>query len=446
MGNAVFRTPGTSGINNFSLGDFQLEFDPRFKPREQTPCLRGPMGSESLQLGVPRLSLGDVKLQLDGVLHSSRRDFLWQALNKLPVTVPPPALAKLLGRSGALDLSFLFGPLPGEEVLLFFLAEKLDSLATEMNKILLLDQLNTEQMTFWLAYVNDGGPPFNPGSGSDQGPTARLSLFVTFDKMRTGLTKLGVTVIDMHTPRGYLDGQAFDSSSTYHSDKGSYSGIASLDFEVTVQKTGLVNVKILSSVGVDSSEWGRFVQDFIHKKISGSPLFPWPRDVTKPFAEVGAAALVTPQWVLTQDTVLGFKYHGKIEFDAKAVAGTHRTEATVGARVVLRTATIDTPLGNLNLEFTTGAFGRGFMRYNNGSEGVRFGIEVGGSSSFMLKVGSLGIGVEGQITASTDPALQTNNPAGSAPLLNPLSSLAGEPTGGPKGHHGLGRVIMSWTF
>ena len=361
--------------------------------------------------------------------------------------MPPPALAKLLGRPGTSNLTLFFGPLPSAEALLFFISENLDSLATELNKILLLDQLNTEQMTFWLAYENDGSPPFNPGSGSDQGPTARLSLFVTFDKMRTGLTKLGVTVIDMHTPRGYLDGQAFDPGSTYRSDKEPYSGIASLDFEVTVLKKGHINVAILGSVGVDSSEWGRFVQGVIHKEVSGSPLFPWPRDVTKPFAEVGVAVLVTPQWALTKDEVFGIKYRGTIEFDAKAVTGTHRTEATVGARVVLRLATVNTLLGNLNIEYSpVGVFGRGFMRYNNGSEGVRFGIEGGVSSSIMLKVGSLGIGIESKTTVSTDPALQTSNPAGSAPLLNPLSSLTGEPTGGPKGHHGLGRVILSWTF
>jgi hypothetical protein len=220
-----------------------------------------------------------------------------------------------------------------------------------------------------------------------------------------------------------------------------------LDFEVTVKKTGLFNVKILGAVGVDSSEWGRFVQGIIHKEVSNSPLFPWPGDVTKPFAKLGVATLVTPQWVLTEDKVLGIKYRGTIEFDAKAVAATNHTEATVGARVVLRTATVDTPLGNLNVEYTPiGAFGRGFIRYNDGSEGVRFGVEGGVSSALMLKVGRLGIGIEGQITAGTDPAKQTNNPAGSAPVLNPLSSQACVSTGGPKGHHGVGRVILSWTF
>lgn len=439
---------GPIGLKGLSLGNYRLRLDPQFRSLQSGLPNRGPLGQAVYGSGPPRLSFGRAKHQLDLALRSKGRHELSRALRSAPVAAAPPLLAKLRGKPGD-GLRIVFGPVSPEEALLFCLAENLDALATDLNMLLLLDQIRTDRTTFWLVYENDGDPPYNPGSGSDQWRTARLSMFVTFDKMRTGLTKLGVTVIDMRTPRGYLNGQPFDPASTYHTAAGPYSGISSIDFAVTVKRTGLIKVEILGSVGIDSTEWGKLVQDFIHEKVSNSSLFPWPRDISKPFAEIGVAALVTPKWVLSQGDVIGISYKGSLVFDAKAVMGTHRSQVTAGARVVLSTALVKTKLGNLRAEYSPiGVFGRGFLRYNDGREAGHFGVEGGVTSSFMLKIGRFGIGLEGEITSSTDPAAQTGNPAGSAPVINPLSAKTnkGETTGGPAGHHGIGRLILTWTF
>lgn len=431
-----FRAPDSTGQFNLSLGDYRLSLDPAFSPLTFCNSSPGPLNVFAPPLGRPRLSLGDVRLRLDNEILR-RRQVLPKALQALPVTTPPPALANLPKGKGERQF---FGPLSSAAVLQLTLEEGLEDLATEINKEVLLDQTRKHKMSFWLVYENDGDPPYNPGSGSDQGPTAKLSMYVTFDDKHKGLTKIGVTVIEMRTPRGFLNGQDFDPSSTYHTSKGPYSGITSLDFEVTTHRTDQLKLKILGRAGVDSTEWGKLVQDFIHEKVSDSPVFPWPRGGLKPFVEIGVATTVTPNWLITQGDVLGVNYQGKIEFDAKLVTGTHWTEATAGARIVLRTATVNTALGPLSVEYSPfGGFVRGYARYNDGREEGHFGIERGVSSSLMLRIGRFGTGLEGVITVSDDPSLQTGNEAGTDPLLSPLD-------GGPAGHHGLGRLMMQWMF
>lgn len=304
---------------------------------------------------------------------------------------------------------------------------------------------------FWLVYRNDGPLPYNPGSGSDQGPTAFLAMYVTFDQKKTGLTRVGWRVIDMRTPRGYLaPGVKPASTELYTTAQGPYSGISSIDFTVTALRTGELKVDFKGAVGVDSAKWGKFVQDFIHTKVSNSPLFPWPeKDPPKFFAELGVAALWTPDKVLTSGEVLGIKYEGKLEFGAEASVGTQGPGAGLDARLVLRTATVNSPLGQVSVEYSPlGAFGRGFIRTNDGREGSLAGVEGGFRASAMVKIGRLGIGLSGEITVSTDPALQTDNPAGSHPLLNPLSAPigSGESWGGPAGHHGTGQLVLTWSF
>ncbi|MDA1280912.1 MAG: hypothetical protein O3B95_12910 [Chloroflexi bacterium] len=431
-----YRTPDALNEPRLSLGDYSLTLDPAFDAFSLSGSAPGPLNILPRPFGRLSLSLGDFRLRLDNSLLRHRQ-ILPKAIRELSVVEPPAALAKLPRGGGDFQV---FGPLASEVVMRLVLEEGLDGLATEVNKEVLLDQTRDNRMSFWLVYENDGNPPFNPGSGSDQGPTAGLSMYVTFNDKREGLTKIGVTVIQMHTPRGFLAGQEFAPGSTYQTSPGPYSGIASVDFEVTTLRTDLVQVRILGRAGVDSTEWGKLVQDYIHKSVSGSPLFPWPRNGLRPFGELGVAALVTPRWVLSQGEVLGVNYTGKIEFDAKLVTGSHWTEATAGARVVLRTATVNTPLGPLSAEYSPfGAFVRGFMRYNDGREEGRFGVEGGAKSSFMLNIGRFGVGLEGIITMSTDPALQTDNAVGSQPLQSPLD-------GGPAGHHGLGRLLLKWDF
>jgi hypothetical protein len=159
------------------------------------------------------------------------------------------------------------------------------------------------------------------------------------------------------------------------------------------------------------------------------------------FAEGGAAVLVSPQKALNEDKCESISYQGKIGFGGKLTAGTHKTEATVNARYVIRATRVKTLLGTFNAEFSpVGVFGRGFVRYADGRETGLAGFEGGGRVNAMANIGRLGIGLAGEITVSTDPALKTDNPAGSTPLLW-LPGL-----GGPAGHHGSGRVLLTWTF
>lgn len=424
------KTPGPTG-------NFQLSL--------RNSAARGPIGMRKLSLGdyrlTPPVPLGTLmdspptlSLQaLKQLLHNSNRDYLWKLLEGRQVPLNTlPVKAKIPCR-----LNPMVFTLPNEDALAILATEGLQNLSQQLN----LPNISLEHMSFWMIYGNDGAPPYNPGSGSDQGKTANLNMFVTFDNNRTGLTKLGLTVIDMRTPKGRLrPGDTFSSKSQYQTGKGPYSGISSIDFEVTLKRKGHIKVDFLGAVGIDSTQWGKFVQDNIHKHISDSPLFPWPKDSIKPFAEAGIAALYKPEWVLSKNEVLGLKYSGSIQFDAKAVTGTHRTEATAGAKFILSTTAVSTALGTFHVEYSpVGGFARGFARYNDGRTDGKLGVEAGVNSHLMLNLGKIGVGLSGEVTMSTDPSLQTDNPAGSGPLLNPL-------TGAPKGHHGTGQVFVRWSF
>ena len=114
-------------------------------------------------------------------------------------------------------------------------------------------------------------------SGSDR----FLAVFLTFHRKRTGLTRVGWAIIDMRPPQPLVAGERFSSESLHQTPPGPYSGIFSIDFAVTVHRTGTIKVDVSGAAGVDSSKWGEFVQNFIHKKVSTSPLLPWLKDSTK---------------------------------------------------------------------------------------------------------------------------------------------------------------------
>ena len=300
---------------------------------------------------------------------------------------------------------------------------------------------------FYAVYENDGlGPLPNQGSGSDQGRTAGGSARAEFNKQGTGLTLIGVTVMEMTTPRGTLpEGSPGGPASTYETPAGPYSGVAAIDLGFTVARSGTAKLDFMLTTGIDSREWGELVQDFIHEKISDSPVFPWPSG-TKPLLEGGLRLNKTiPD--LTKEEFAGLSYTGRLELDAGVVTGTRRTEATAGARFVIRTAKVHTPAGAISLEFSPlGAFARGFVRYNDGREGVLPGVEGGVNASIMVNVGQLGIGLRGEGTVSTDPAFQTGLPAGAHPTALKASPVVGDGYGLPAGAHGTGQLILKLSF
>src|SRR5262249_17782235 len=142
----------------------------------------------------------------------------------------------------------------------------------------------------YIVYKNDGrGPyPLNLGSGSDQGATAYLGLHMVREGEGLGPQRLGITIIDMHTPRGSLpEGAPQTNESHYRAMVAPYQGITSIDFAVRVEQSREVSVDLFTNVGVDSTRWGKFVQDFIHKHISNSPFFPWPKEPEKFYFQTG---------------------------------------------------------------------------------------------------------------------------------------------------------------
>jgi hypothetical protein len=254
-----------------------------------------------------------------------------------------------------------------------------------------------------------------------------------------GLSRIGMTPAELTTPHGTLPADTpMDASATYRTPPGPYSGVVSLDVGVTVHRNGQTSVEVFGSAGVDSQAWGKLVQDTIHTKISNSPLFPWPTG-TKPLAELGVAGHQTLDR-LTSGDFRGLEYTGRLEFDESAVVGTRRTEGSLRARFVLRTAELRTPLGPIWLEVSPlGGLVRGFIRYNDGRVAALKGLEAGTSHSFMVNLGRVGLGLAGEMLLSTDPAFQTDVPAGAHPALAPQ---VGWVESGPAGHHGVGQVIF----
>jgi hypothetical protein len=273
-----------------------------------------------------------------------------------------------------------------------------------------------------------------------------MYVYATRATRSLGLSKLGVTAAELTTPRGTLPpGASATSASTYATPKGPYSGVAAVDLAFTVSASGNTRMDILSTIGVDSREWGKFVQDFIHEKVSNSPLFPWPGG-TKPLVEGGVEWNRTiPD--LTRERFAGLEYTGRLELDAKALTGTRRTEGTVSARFVITTAKVHTRFGDISGEFSPiGALARGFVRYNDGRESPLVGVEAGVNASFMLNIGRVGLGLRPEAIVSTDPAFQTD-PSLVKDKTGPTGLSSGlVKYGMPAGHHGTAQVILKFDF
>lgn len=298
-----------------------------------------------------------------------------------------------------------------------------------------------------IAYHNDGGSP-NTGSGSDQGATAYLGLFLINESESAGLRRIGWTLIDMKTPRGFLaSGTPHNKDSLYETAVAPYRGISSIDFEVRVSKSKQITIDLIAQVGIDSARWGKFIQDFVHKHISNSPLFPWPEDVIKFYAQGGAVLQVTPKWMEGQAEFLGIQYNGKLVFSGKFETGTHDTELSAGVSYQIQSAKYNLLGYTVRLEASMGVEGRAFIRKNHGIENDSKGVELNVSKKIMVRMGKIGIGLGGNILFSQDPSFQTDNKSGTHPLINPMPQvIGGEPTGGSLGHHGEGHILLEYRF
>lgn len=430
LGTIQRQPDGTATSGAESAEDAPLKLEGEAKAAENPPR---PGTSESLlglRYGLNRVGKAPVWSLLDG--------------KSLALTSPlsmPQLLPAASALTGGEPLKMAFGPLTSDEALqaLLYVRPKPDWFA----EMLWTRKTKERGLDLWIIYENDGsGIVPNFGSGSDQGRTAALYLAATFNKHGTGISKVGLTAIEMVTPRGTLPpGAPNGPESRYETPPGPYSGIMAIDVGVTVSRSGTSKLDFIASAGVDSREWGKLVQDTIHKKVSNSPLFPWPKG-TKPLLEAGVNWNHTIN-ALTSSEFAGLKYTGRLELDAKAITGTRRTEGTLGARFVVRTAQVHTPFGAISAEFSPiGALVRGFARYNDGRPATLLGVEGGVNSSMMVNIGRVGVGLLGEAIMSTDPAFQTSNPAGSGPT----ALGAGTISSAPAGHHGTGQLILRFSF
>jgi hypothetical protein len=359
----------------------------------------------------------------------------WRLLSGYPLTLDRPGVDRLLPDSAepkVAPFSAAFGPLRPAD------AERLTENAHDLSDLVTSEP--SPAWDFWVIYENDGtGIIPNFGSGSDQGRTAALYLVARRRTPMLGVTRIGMTPIEMTTPKGTLPaGAPWSPASTYSTPPGPYSGVVSIDVGVTVHRSGGTNVEVSGSAGLDSTAWGKLIQDTIHTKVSGSPLFPWPTG-TKPLAELGVAGRQTLNEIMESD-FRGLTYTGRLEFDESLVTGTRRTEGSLRARFVVRTAALRTPLGTMSLEFSPmGALARAFLRYNDGRVAALAGVEAGISSALMVNLGRVGLGLAGEMLVSTDPAFQTPLEAGKHPAIAPA---AGWLSSGPAGHHGVGQLIF----
>lgn len=401
------------------------------------------------------LRMRDTLEDLHYSLEQSDRGELWELIAGLRPASPP--LAPLLQlpsppepKGDARPTLLIFGPLSTDQTLraLTQAPYKPDWLDRMLRPETLEEQANSEsKVDVYIAYSNDGtGNIANQGTGSDQGDTAGLRGDAIFNKHGTGLSRIGLTLIGMTTPRPTRPaGAPFGPETTYQTPKGPYSGALTVDVGVTVLRSGGSVVDFVASAGVDSREWGKLIQDFIHEKVSNSPLFPWPSG-TKPLVEGGIIWRHTIE-DLTKQSFAGLSYTGRLELDAAALTGTRRSEATVGARFVIRTEKVRTSTGDIWVEFSpVGAFARGFVRYNDGREQSLAGAEVGVNSSIMINFGRFGLGLRGEAMSSSDPAFQTAAEAGSHPTAFKASPLVGQGYGMPAGHHGTGQLIFKISF
>jgi hypothetical protein len=374
--------------------------------------------------------------------HINRGD-TWSMLKGYHAIMGPPNVERLLPANPSPAMApfqAAFGPLLPTDIDRLNFGPR----AGEANLSSLLSSEPASAWDLWMIYENDGsGIVPNFGSGSDQGRTAALYVVAQRRTRAVGLTRIGVTPIEMMTPRGTLPaGGPEGPTATYTAPADPYSGIVSLDVGVTVHRGGGTTVEVFGSAGVDSPAWGKLVQDTIHTKISGSPLFPWPSG-TKPLAELGVAGHQTLDRIVESD-FRGLTYTGRLEFDQSVVIGTRRTEGSLRARFVVRTAALGTPVGAISLEFSPmGVLTRAFMRYGDGRVASLAGVEAGVSSSMMVNLGRVGLGLAGEMLMSTDPAFQTPLEAGRHPAV---TSATGWLSSGPAGHHGVGQLIFRIGF
>ncbi|MCL4705845.1 DUF4157 domain-containing protein [bacterium] len=393
------------------------------------------------------LDTTDALAGLKYALNREDKMALWSLLDgkRLRLTFPitPPRLLPVEAPAEKEHKRFqaAFGPFTPEEATraLPYVKEKTDWFA----EMLRPRETRESPWDLWIMYENDGsGIVPNFGSGSDQGRTAALYLFATFNKQGKGLSRAGVTGIEMITPRGTLPlGASHGPESTYQASPGPYSGIVAVDFGVTVYRSGASKVDFIGSAGVDSCEWGKLVQNFIHEKVSNSPIFPWPTG-TKPLLEGGVTWNHTING-LTSNQFAGLEYTGRLELDGKAILGTRRTEGMLSARFVVRTARVYTPIGAISAEYSPiGALARGFVRYNDGRVETLPGVESGINTSLMVNIDRIGMGLVGEAIMSTDPAFQTLNPAGTGPAAFGFGTISSAPFG----HHGTGQLVLRIGF
>lgn len=428
-----------------------------------TPVLRSaglqrdtdPTGDRQSPPNPTSLRMRDPLDELQVSLEQSGRGPLWGIIAGLPQPKSSPApLARLLPSlqptgDAPQRTQMVFGPLSTDEALraLTQAPQKPDWVDRMLRTETLEEQAASESdVDLYVVYSNDGtGNVANQGSGADQGDTAGVKGYATFNKHGTGLSRIGLTLIGMTTPRGTLpEGASFGPESTYQTPKGPYSGALTVDVGVTVSRSGGSVIDFIASAGVDSREWGELIQDAVHE-VSKSPKFPWPSG-TKPLLEGGVTWNHTID-DLTNENFAGLSYTGRLELDASAITGTRRTEGTVGARFVIRTAKVRTGAGDISVEFSpVGVLARGFVRYNDGREQALPGVEAGVNSSVMLNIGRVGLGLRGEAIASTDPAFQTGTEAGSHPTALKASPFVGEGHGMPAGHHGTGQLIFKVSF
>lgn len=246
-----------------------------------------------------------------------------------------------------------------------------------------LNRESVKRHTLEIVYENDG-TGINPGGGTDQGPTAKFYAFLHRKKKNgKGHYSLGATIMDMHTPVPPKDhtvpaGRQKHETVYDVKDKGPYSGIAALNFGVTYYQNGGWSLNFLQSVGIDDPRWGKVVQDFIHEKISNSPLFPWQGD-KKLFLETGINASYTRQFKMMDVS-------GRIVLGTGVKFGTRGMEADWTAKMELDLIKLkgwERPL----LSVEAGGKGNAHYRRNDGREFTHKGLEGGFIGGLKLSLG-----------------------------------------------------------
>jgi hypothetical protein len=174
-----------------------------------------------------------------------------------------------------------------------------------------------------------------------------------------------------------------------------------LHFGITIFRNRRWKINSLTTIGVDDPGWGKVVQDYIHEWVN-SPKFGWEERTVKPLGEQEISATYTSE-TLKFDTL---NVTGKIVLDGALRAGTRRTEAELGAKVVIEEAHLKGAKADY-WEFAAGARARAFVRYNDGRPKPLFGVEAGFIGGVAQHLGPLTLRFDYEALQSTDPALQT---------------------------------------